>query len=280
MRRLALRVSRRSRLGRTRDDRHPGKYRASRPDSAAPARECAESVAAPVQSPRTCSRHSRASAPLPRASKASPGAHRCSTWRRCCRCTSSASRCSRSAPSRFAAPTTSSRSLTEAERSRGVITYSSGNHGQAVAFAAQRFGVPAVIVMPETAPAVKVDGARRWGAEVQFAGTTTVHRQARAEVARGRARAAHRAALRFPADHRGAGHGRPRTGGAGSRRADGRGARRWRRADCGCGRGRQAERPVDSRHRRGTRGCGEDVAVARCGHAASRCPRSRASPTA
>jgi len=37
-------------------------------------------------------------------------------------------------------------------------------------------------VMPETAPAVKVDGARRWGAEVQFAGTTTVHRQARAEV--------------------------------------------------------------------------------------------------
>jgi threonine dehydratase len=36
--------------------------------------------------------------------------------------------------------------------------------------------------MPETAPAVKVDGARRWGAEVQFAGTTTVHRQARAEA--------------------------------------------------------------------------------------------------
>ena len=72
--------------------------------------------------------------------------------------------------------------LTESQRSRGVVTYSSGNHGQAVAFAAQRFGVPAVIVMPETAPAVKVDGARRWGAEVQFAGTTTVHRQARAEV--------------------------------------------------------------------------------------------------
>ena len=72
--------------------------------------------------------------------------------------------------------------LTEAERACGVITYSSGNHGQAVAFAAQRFGVPAVIVMPETAPAVKVDGARRWGAEVQFAGTTTVHRQERAEA--------------------------------------------------------------------------------------------------
>ncbi len=72
--------------------------------------------------------------------------------------------------------------LTEAQRARGVITYSSGNHGQAVAFSAHRFGVPAVIVMPETAPDVKVAGARRWGAEVQFAGTTTVHRQARAEA--------------------------------------------------------------------------------------------------
>lgn len=72
--------------------------------------------------------------------------------------------------------------MTAAQRAPGVITYSSGNHGQAVAFAAQRFGVPAVIVMPETAPAVKVEGARRWGADVVFAGTTTVHRQARAEA--------------------------------------------------------------------------------------------------
>ncbi len=72
--------------------------------------------------------------------------------------------------------------LPEHQGARGVITYSSGNHGQAVAFAAQRFGVPAVIVMPETAPAVKVAGARHWGAEVVFAGTTTLHRQARAEA--------------------------------------------------------------------------------------------------
>ncbi|WP_396627417.1 threonine/serine dehydratase [Luteitalea sp.] len=72
--------------------------------------------------------------------------------------------------------------MTEAQRAPGVITYSSGNHGTAVAFAAHRFGIPAVIVMPETAPAVKVNGARRWGAEVVFAGTTTVHRQARAEA--------------------------------------------------------------------------------------------------
>jgi len=71
--------------------------------------------------------------------------------------------------------------LPEARLRAGVITYSSGNHGQAVAFAAQRMGTRAVVVMPETAPAVKVEGARAWGAEVLFAGTTTVHRQARAE---------------------------------------------------------------------------------------------------
>lgn len=66
-------------------------------------------------------------------------------------------------------------------RAAGVITYSSGNHGQAVAVVAERFGIPAVIVMPETAPRVKVDGVRRCGAEVIFAGTTTLHRKARAE---------------------------------------------------------------------------------------------------
>ncbi len=64
---------------------------------------------------------------------------------------------------------------------RGVITYSSGNHGQAVALAAQALGAPAVIVMPTTAPAVKVEGARGYGAEVQFAGTTSLDRQLRAE---------------------------------------------------------------------------------------------------
>jgi threonine dehydratase len=64
---------------------------------------------------------------------------------------------------------------------RGVITYSSGNHGQAVALAAQALGVPAVIVMPTTAPAIKVEGARRFGAEVIFEGTTSVDRQLRAE---------------------------------------------------------------------------------------------------
>ena len=66
-------------------------------------------------------------------------------------------------------------------RARGLITYSSGNHAQAVALAARTLGAPAVVVMPETAPAVKVDGARALGAEVLFEGTTSVERRIRAE---------------------------------------------------------------------------------------------------
>ena len=69
------------------------------------------------------------------------------------------------------------RKLPEAARARGVITFSSGNHGQAVAFAAQRFGVRAVIVMPETAPRVKVEGVKRWRGEVVFAGRTSEDRR-------------------------------------------------------------------------------------------------------
>jgi threonine dehydratase len=71
--------------------------------------------------------------------------------------------------------------LPREQLARGVITYSSGNHGQAVALAAQALGVPAVIVMPTTAPGIKVAGARRFGAEVIFEGTTSLDRQWRAE---------------------------------------------------------------------------------------------------
>src|SRR3982751_2493711 len=71
--------------------------------------------------------------------------------------------------------------LTDDQRRRGVITYSSGNHGQAVALAARAHGAPSVVVMPTTAPAIKVDGAKGFGAEVLFAGTTTLHRRAKAE---------------------------------------------------------------------------------------------------
>jgi threonine dehydratase len=72
--------------------------------------------------------------------------------------------------------------LTDDERRRGVITYSSGNHGQAVSIAARALGAPAVVVMPTTAPAIKVDGVRRHGGEVIFAGTTSIHRRERAEA--------------------------------------------------------------------------------------------------
>ena len=72
--------------------------------------------------------------------------------------------------------------LSPEQLKRGVITYSSGNHGQAVAMAAQLLGAPAVIVMPTTAPKVKVEGAKSYGAEVQFAGTTSTDRQRHAEA--------------------------------------------------------------------------------------------------
>jgi len=71
--------------------------------------------------------------------------------------------------------------LTDEQRRSGVITYSSGNHGQAVALAARTLGAPAVVVMPTTAPRIKIDGTRRHGAEVILEGTTTIHRLARAE---------------------------------------------------------------------------------------------------
>src|SRR5467141_4994026 len=73
------------------------------------------------------------------------------------------------------------RKLPDPARKRGVITFSSGNHGQAVAYAAKQFGVRAVIVMPETAPAVKVEGVRRWGGEVVLAGRTSEDRRTKAE---------------------------------------------------------------------------------------------------
>jgi threo-3-hydroxy-L-aspartate ammonia-lyase len=71
--------------------------------------------------------------------------------------------------------------LDEAERARGVVTYSSGNHAQAVAYAAREFGIDAVIVMPEDAPRVKVEGTRRLGAQVIEKGRTSEERRRRAE---------------------------------------------------------------------------------------------------
>ena len=72
--------------------------------------------------------------------------------------------------------------LTPGERERGVITFSSGNHGIAMSLAASLVGCPAIVVMPTTAPAVKVEIARALGAEIIFEGTTTTERKARAEA--------------------------------------------------------------------------------------------------
>ena len=71
--------------------------------------------------------------------------------------------------------------LDPAERARGVIAPSSGNHAQAVAYAARMFDVPCTVVMPTTVTPAKRAGAERYGASVVLAGTTTIERIAKAE---------------------------------------------------------------------------------------------------
>ena len=60
--------------------------------------------------------------------------------------------------------------LTEEERSRGLITASAGNHAQGVAYAAKCYGAKAVIVMPTTTPLIKVNRTKSYGAEVVLYG--------------------------------------------------------------------------------------------------------------
>ncbi|MEE9291720.1 MAG: threonine/serine dehydratase [Acidobacteriota bacterium] len=71
--------------------------------------------------------------------------------------------------------------LDPAVAARGVITYSSGNHAIALSIAARSAGLPVVVVMPDDAPAVKVERARENGAEVHFRGTTSAERKTLAE---------------------------------------------------------------------------------------------------
>jgi threonine dehydratase len=71
--------------------------------------------------------------------------------------------------------------LSAEELGRGVITYSSGNHAQGVAYAARALGAKAVIVMPENAPEVKIDATRALGAEVVFVGPASSERKLKAE---------------------------------------------------------------------------------------------------
>ena len=72
-------------------------------------------------------------------------------------------------------------SLTDDERRRGVISYSSGNHAQGVAYAARALGVKAVIVMPRNAPRLKVDSTAALGAEIVTVGPASSERMAKAE---------------------------------------------------------------------------------------------------
>jgi threonine dehydratase len=71
--------------------------------------------------------------------------------------------------------------LTPAEIARGVITYSSGNHAQGVAYAARAVGAKAVIVMPSNAPAIKRAATLAMGAEIVDVGVASSERLARAE---------------------------------------------------------------------------------------------------
>lgn len=72
-------------------------------------------------------------------------------------------------------------SLSQEERKRGVITYSSGNHAQGVAYAARALGVKAVIVMPDNAPAIKRQATAALGAEIVTVGPGSAERQLKAE---------------------------------------------------------------------------------------------------
>jgi threonine dehydratase len=71
--------------------------------------------------------------------------------------------------------------LSAQERACGVITYSSGNHAQGVAYAARALGTKAVIVMPSNAPQVKVRATQALGAEIVTVGPASAERKARAE---------------------------------------------------------------------------------------------------
>ncbi|MDO8876654.1 MAG: threonine ammonia-lyase [Pseudolabrys sp.] len=73
-------------------------------------------------------------------------------------------------------------SLTAAERARGVIAMSAGNHAQSVAYHAAHLGIPATIVMPVTTPFVKVAATRSHGAEVVLDGQSVADAQARCEI--------------------------------------------------------------------------------------------------
>src|SRR6516164_220363 len=72
-------------------------------------------------------------------------------------------------------------SLSEEERHRGVISYSSGNHAQGVAYAARALKVKSIIVMPNNAPQIKRDATGKLGAEIVLVGPGSDERKTKAE---------------------------------------------------------------------------------------------------
>ena len=68
-------------------------------------------------------------------------------------------------------------SLAPEDRARGVATHSSGNHAQAIAYAARTVGVPAYVVMPSTSPRVKIEAVAGYGAEITFCEPTQEARE-------------------------------------------------------------------------------------------------------
>ena len=166
-------------------------------------------------------------------------------------CCSSARTCSRCSPSSCAAPTTRWLACSAAQLRRGVICASAGNHAQGVAYAAQRLGCRAVIVMPATTPRIKVDAVAARGARVDPA-RRFLRRRLRPFADPRAPRTAHLCApLRRPRRDRRPGdgrHGDP----APAQRADPRDLRRRGRGrpDLGHRRLRQALAPGDQDHRR------------------------------
>ena len=121
-------------------------------------------------------------------------------------CGSSRRACNRSARSSCAARPTRSPGSTRPERARGVVTHSSGNHGQALAYAARAAGVPCTVVVPDGAPEVKIDRMRAFGARCCW--SRRRERLAEAQRIAAEYGPVAGAALRRPADHRRPGHRR------------------------------------------------------------------------
>ena len=143
-------------------------------------------------------------------------------------------------------------SLSPEERKRGVITYSSGNHAQGVAYAARALATKAVIVMPGNAPAIKLDATAALGAEIVQGWPGQPGAAIQGGGTCGAARIRHRASLQRRKDHRRPRHDGTGDSGAGARSRNRAGAGRRRRDDQRGGGGHQAEQAVGEGDWRGT----------------------------